>query len=168
MVTSPWTKPPLSRRLRKMAFNQQPAAQPRSRLVLVDRWQGQSISTTPGPENATRDLRPDFQTAAQNGSPVGFGPGFLLKHRETRHLATGAFTGARGNWAGLLRKRMGGPPARRAAARSASITDPHPDTPMDRARSRGFPSAGSCARAARCGLCCTNGTIALNFGARSG
>ena len=35
-----------------------------------------------------------------------------MKPPETRHLATGAFTVA-----GLLRKRMGGPPARRAAAR---------------------------------------------------
>jgi hypothetical protein len=52
------------------------------------------------------------------GSPVsatlaGFG---ILKHAETRHLATGAFAGRAGKWPGPLRKRMGGPPARGAAS----------------------------------------------------
>jgi hypothetical protein len=37
---------------------------------------------------------------------------FLLKHAETRHLATGAFTGRAGKWAASLRKRMGGGPRR--------------------------------------------------------
>src|SRR6266700_1044174 len=43
----------------------------------------------------------------------------VLEHRETRHLAAGAIARRAGNWFGPLRKRMGGPPARRGTAAAA-------------------------------------------------